>query len=97
MAAQMLRRRLRLLPEARQCLARTFVRRERTTRYCRMRGCNETITSAIGISDAPREWNSSTSEIARTVIPGDKRIESAVIAGRDPAIHLPRKIFFGQE
>ena len=35
-----------------------------------------------------------TSEIARTVIPGNKRIESAVIAGLDPAIHLPRKIFW---
>ena len=29
---------LRLLQEARQCFARTFVRRERTIRYCQMRG-----------------------------------------------------------
>jgi hypothetical protein len=29
-----------------------------------------------------------TSEIARTVIPGNKRIESAVMAGLGPAIHV---------
>ena len=34
--------------------ARTFVRRERTIRYCRMRGRGETIMSTKGISDAPR-------------------------------------------
>src|SRR5215470_15878709 len=40
-AGQMVRLLLRLLQEARQCFARTFVRRERTIRYCRMRGRGE--------------------------------------------------------
>jgi hypothetical protein len=44
-AGQMVRLFLRLLQEARQCFARTFVRRERTIRYCRMRGRGETIMS----------------------------------------------------
>src|SRR5262249_6924863 len=35
-AGQMVRLLLRLLQEARQCFARTFVRCERTIRYCRM-------------------------------------------------------------
>src|SRR5262249_19273106 len=35
-AGQMVRLLLRLLQEARQCFARTLVRRERTMRYCRM-------------------------------------------------------------
>jgi len=51
-AGQMVRLLLRLLQEARQCFARTFVRCERTIRYCRMRGRGETITSTRGISDA---------------------------------------------
>ena len=42
---QMVRLLLRLLQEARQCFARTFVRRERTIRYCRMWGRGETIMS----------------------------------------------------
>src|SRR5262249_1036140 len=44
-AGQMVRLLLRLLQVARQCFARTFVRRERTIRYCRMRGRGETIMS----------------------------------------------------
>src|SRR5215467_7562990 len=51
---QMVRLLLRLLQEARQCLARTFVRCERTIGYCPMRRCKETITSRRGISDATR-------------------------------------------
>src|SRR5262249_10203317 len=41
-AGQMVRLLLRLLQEARQCFA---VRRQRTIRYCRMRGRGETIMS----------------------------------------------------
>src|SRR5215467_12445749 len=51
---QMVRLLLRLLQEARQCLARTFVCCERTIGYCPMRRCKETITSRRGISDATR-------------------------------------------
>src|SRR5262245_5349748 len=51
---QMVRLLLRLLREARQCLARTFVRCERTIGYCPMRRCKETITCRRGISDATR-------------------------------------------
>src|SRR5215831_13796657 len=50
----MVRLLLRLLQEPRQCLARTFVRCERTIGYCPMRRCKETITSRRGISDATR-------------------------------------------
>src|SRR5262249_421118 len=44
-AEQMVRLFLRLLQEARQCFARTFVRCERTIRYCRIRGRGETNMS----------------------------------------------------
>src|SRR5215470_18832091 len=46
---QMVRLLLRLLQEARQCLALTFVRCERTIGYCPMRRCKETITCRRGI------------------------------------------------